>query len=281
MKHIQAFSASTKHHIYALLIFSTYYLLSFVLFQEIVIKVHDNLEILVVNNHVISKIINGEIYSYKVFLSGEFKWYYLEKIFYPLNLFHLILDDKSFYFFEEIIKKVFSYFTSYLFFKNFLKNEKNAFLSSILYVTLTQFITNISPTIFLSIMPYILYLIFYKNYLKIKHYLIIVLTGLNSSLVFDYLGFILILFFFAFIFKEKKDIKKILFILVAVSISMIVATMPTILSILDEPIHREEIIRENFSLFSELKFLLQYFSLINLIDFFLLPLNLLKFLLFF
>ena len=164
MKNIQAFSASTKHHIYALLIFSIYYLLSFVLFQEIVIKVHDNLDILVVNNHVISKIINGEIYSYKVFLSGEFKWYYLEKIFYPLNLFHLILDDKSFYFFEEIIKKVFSYFTSYLFFKNFLKNKKNAFLSSILYVALTQFISNASPTIFLSIMPYILYLIFYKNY---------------------------------------------------------------------------------------------------------------------
>ena len=112
-------------HLLALLIFSTYYLSSLLLFNSIPLNPRDNLEINQVYNHVISKIINGELQSHRVFLAGEFKWFYLDRIFYPLNVVHIILSDKQFFFFEEISNKIISYFSFYLFSKNFFFNKKH------------------------------------------------------------------------------------------------------------------------------------------------------------
>ena len=93
-------------HLLALLIFSIYYLFSLLIFNYVVINPHDNLEIIAVYNHIISKIYKGEFSSYKIFLSGEFKWYYLDTILYPKNILHFFANDKQFYFLEEILKKL-------------------------------------------------------------------------------------------------------------------------------------------------------------------------------
>ena len=77
-------------HITALIIFSSYYLLSLLLFNSVVLYPHDNLEINTVYNHIISKIYRGDLNSFKLFLSGEFKWFYLDKVLYPINFFHII-----------------------------------------------------------------------------------------------------------------------------------------------------------------------------------------------
>ena len=87
-------------HIAALFILSSYYLLSLLLFNSVVLYPHDNLEINTVYNHIISKIYRGDLDSFKIFLSGEFKWFYLDKVLYPINLFHIIFSDKHYYFFE-------------------------------------------------------------------------------------------------------------------------------------------------------------------------------------
>ena len=123
-------------HISALLIFSIYYLLSFLLFNSVVVNPHDNLEISSVYNHIISKIYRGDFYSYKIFLSGEFKWYYLDTVLYPINLLHLIVDDKQFYFFEEILKKIISYLSFYLLGKSLIKNKTYVILGALFYTTL-------------------------------------------------------------------------------------------------------------------------------------------------
>jgi hypothetical protein len=224
-------------HIIALLIFSTYYLLSLLIFNTVAISTHDNLDITQVYNHVISKIINGELESYKIFIAGEFKWYYLDKIFYPFNIFHLIIDNKHFYFFEEILKKIISYFSFYLFSKSFFNNKKNAIIGALFYTALINNINSPAPTIFLPFLPYLLYLVNFKDHFKLKHIAAIFLIGLNSSLVFDYLSMILMIIFSFFIMTKKKY--EILFnFLIVISLSMIISSIPLFLSVLDEPMHR-------------------------------------------
>jgi len=203
-----------------------------------VINSHDNLQINQVYNHVISKIINGEFESYKIFLAGEFKWHYLEEIFYPLNIFHLIFDNKQFYFFEEILNKIISYFSFYLFSKSFFNNKIYSIIGALFYATSINDINNIpAPTIFLPFMPYLLYLVNSKDQFKLKHLLVIFFIGLNSSLVFDYLSMILMLIFSYFIMSQKNY--KILFnFLTVISLGMIIAAIPLILSVLGDPLHR-------------------------------------------
>ena len=101
--------------------FLIYYFFSLLIFNNVVINPHDNLEISAVYNHIISKIYKGEFSSYKIFLSGEFKWYYLDSILYPKNILHFFANDKQFYFLEEILKKIISYFSFYLLGKSLLK----------------------------------------------------------------------------------------------------------------------------------------------------------------
>ena len=108
-------------HITALFIISSYYLLSLILFNSVVLYPHDNLEITTVYNHIISKIYSGDLNSFKLFLSGEFKWFYLDKVFYPINFFQIILSDKYYYFFVEILEKLLHIF-HFIYFQNlFLK----------------------------------------------------------------------------------------------------------------------------------------------------------------
>jgi len=224
-------------HIISLLIFSTYYLSSLLIFNGVVINPHDNLEINQVYNYVISKIINGDLESYKIFIGGEFKWHYLDKIFYPVNIFHLILDNKQFYFFEEILNKIISYSSFYLFSKSFFNNKIHSIIGALFYATLINNINNPAPTIFLPFLPYLLYLVVSKDQFKFKHITVIFFIGLNSSLVFDYLSMILMLIFSFFIVSKNKY--KIVFnFLTVISLGMIIAAIPLFISILGDPIHR-------------------------------------------
>ena len=140
---------------------------------------NDNLENIAVYNHVTSNIYNGDFEAYKIFLSGEFKWYYIDKIFFPINIFHLIFNDKQYFFLIEILQSVIAYFSFYLFSKSFLKNKSHAIWGAILYFTSTNLVVapEDSPTIFLSFLPYILYLGIIKKNLNIKHLIIIFFIG--------------------------------------------------------------------------------------------------------
>ena len=132
-----------------------------------------------VYDHIISKIYSGQSESIKIFLSGEFKWYFLDEIFYPINIFHLILNDKIFYFFEEILKKILSYLSFYILAKSLLKNKLHCILGALIYATTANMI--LAPSGYgIPLMPYFLYLLTSKEIFKLKHYIIILLVGLNS-----------------------------------------------------------------------------------------------------
>ena len=223
-------------HIIALLIFSSYYLLSLLIFNAVVINPHDNLEIEVVYDRVISRILKGDFNSYRVFLSGEFKWYYLDKIFYPVNLFHVILSDKQFYFFKEVIEKLVSYFSFYLLAKFLCKEKTYSIFGALFYTTLINDINSPAPTIFLPVMPYLFYLLISKTQLRIKHLATIFFIGLNSSLVFDYFSMVLMLIISYFI-GSQKSYKTIFIFFTTISLGMTIVGIPLFLSVLGEPLH--------------------------------------------
>ena len=58
------------------------YFFSYIFFGKIVIEPHDNLDHLVVYDHIISEIYRGNFDAIKIFLSGVLSWYYLERNFF-------------------------------------------------------------------------------------------------------------------------------------------------------------------------------------------------------
>ena len=72
-----------------------------------------------VYNHIISNIYNGDFKGHELFLLVNLR-HYLDKIFFPINVFHWILDDKQFFFFIEILQSIIGYFFLFIR-KNFLK----------------------------------------------------------------------------------------------------------------------------------------------------------------
>ncbi len=265
-------------HITALIILSSYYLLSLLLFNSVVLYPHDNLEINTVYNHIISKIYRGDLNSFKLFLSGEFKWFYLDKVLYPINFFHIIFSDKHYYFFVEILEKIAAYFSFYLFSKSFSKNKKYSVWGAILYASLVNLITNNdNPTIFLSFLPYIIYLIVIKKNIQLKHFIIVFFIGLNSSIIFD-LPSLMMALLLCFFYLNSKNRKNFFFISLLVVIGLFISSIPSFLSILGEPTNRLIMTKANLisAIINEFASLADNFMIKDLIKLFFLPINLLK-----
>ena len=62
----------------------------------------------------------------------------------------------------------------------------------------------------LAILPYVVYLTLYKSKLRIKHFLIVVIAGLNSDLVIFGLSIPFVALLVLLLKKDKKELKKFL-----------------------------------------------------------------------
>ena len=153
-------------HTIALLIISTYYLSSLLIFNAVVVSPHDNLDITAVNDHIIGETFRGNFNAANNFLSGHIKWFHIETMFYPFNLLHLILDDKEFYFISEILKKILSYLSFYLLARSLTKDKFNSFISAIVYSSIVNLEYRMGFGIVL--MPYLLYLLTSKKIFKLN-----------------------------------------------------------------------------------------------------------------
>jgi hypothetical protein len=241
------FTTGNYHHIFSLILLLIYYLLSIIFFKEIVVNPHDNLDYIVVYDHVIGNIINGNFDAVKYFLAGTLKWFYIENILYPTNLFHLILDDKQFYFTNKILEKVLSYFTFYILAKSISKNKFNNSISAVVYSS----IINVQNLFGLGMvmLPYFLHLLVKKKKLKPKHFFIIIFTGLSSSLVRDYLALLLLIPISILIRQSIRNINTIIFYFVSISISIFISSIPIIISLIEiGEIHRLSFENKNISL---------------------------------
>ena len=172
------FESKYQNHFYFILLIAIHYLFSIIFTGQVIIDPHDNLEIVVVYDHIISNIYKGDIEKISYFLSGEIKWYNLDKLFYPINILHYVLNEKLFYFTNDILTKLFAYFSFYLLAKSLGVTKFNSALGGVLYSSLIYI--KIPLGLALPFLPYILYLLLNKNKLSKKHYFLLFFIGLNS-----------------------------------------------------------------------------------------------------
>ena len=234
-----------SHHFFGILILLLHYLFPLIFFGNFIAEIHDNLQTGPVLNNIISKIYKGSFDSVNIFLSGEFKWYFLDRIFFPINLFNLILDAKSFYFFEEFLKKILAYWSFYIFAKKFFNNRSYCVLGALIFVS-TVYMVSAPVAYGLPLMPYLLHLLTSKKNLEIKHYFVIFLIGLNTSIVHEYLALMLLVPLGYLLNDEKNKINILFKYSVIISISSFIVATPIFMSVLLEELHREDFIKLSF-----------------------------------
>ena len=129
--------SNNQIHFYFISLIAIHYLIPIIFVGQIIVSPLDDLDIVVVYDHIISKIYKGDIEKLSYFLSGEIKWYYLEKLFYPINILQYFLGDKLFYFTNGILEKLLAYFSFYLLAKSLNITKFNSALGGILYSTIS------------------------------------------------------------------------------------------------------------------------------------------------
>ena len=230
--------ANYQTHFYFISLIAIHYLISIICVGQIIIDPLDNLDIVVVEDHIISKIYKGDIEKLSYFLSGEIKWYNLQKLFYPTNILHYVLDDKLFYFVNDILKKLLAYFSFYLLAKSLRISTFNSALGGILYSTFVYIKVPLGLAI--PCLPYILYLLLNKDTLNKKHYFFLFLVGLNSSLIEDIFVFIFLIPLSLLLNNKNKNWNIYLQIFSLIFISSILTDIHLVIgSVLSDPIHRE------------------------------------------
>jgi len=265
-------------HIIFISFLAGHYVIPLIFIGQVVINIHDNLDIGVVYDHIISKIYKGDVESISYFLSGEIKWYYLQKLFYPINVLHYFLNDEFFYYTNDILKRIFPYFSFYLLAKSLNVKKFNSALGGILYASIINIHTPLGFA--LPLLPYVLYLLINKDSLNKKHYLVLFLIGLNSALVEDIFAFIFLLPISIFlrkkIFPPKLYLKVFLIIIGTMVLASSYLVIGTILS--EEIIHRVDFVirRDSFETFlSPFVSLFSFFDYNNFRSIFKIPLSIL------
>lgn len=238
-------------HLISIFFLSLKYIFPFLIFGKITTFYIDTLDSEVVYNYILGKIYNGEINALDYFLAGEIKLTFLRRLFQPFSLFYL-LDKEIAYWSIDILVKITSYISFFILAKKLNRNLFFCAISACLYASM-NFVT--IEGFFLAIFPYLFYLILFKKKIYIKHYIIIILFGINS----DFLRapfLIFFCFFFLGVFNElnKNKIINLLKINLVFLLSIFLSNINIFYGIIyDGPIHREVWQREYFDLIKFIK----------------------------
>jgi len=165
-------------HLFFLLILSINYFFPLIIFGEITLYYIDSLDSEVVYNYILGKIYGGDINSVNALLGGEIKPEYLRRLFQPSSLLYLLNTELA-YWTIDILVKVTGYISFFVLSKRINKNKLVSALGGAIYASMNL------PThegFYLAIFPYLIYLIFFKKQITIKHFLIIFIFGLNSDI---------------------------------------------------------------------------------------------------
>ena len=188
-----------KFHLIFLFILSLYYLVPHFLIGELTLYPHDTLDIAVVLNKFIGKIYHGDIESINTLLGGQIKWYYLRGVLQPITLLYALFSSEVAFWLTDITVKLISYICFFKLSKKLLCSYFNSALISCLFVS------SLNYTIFglgSAVLPYIIYIIIKNKNLTLKHYLILILFGLNIDLANNIL-LIPLAFFITFVLNLK------------------------------------------------------------------------------
>ena len=236
-----------KIHTVSLIVILLQYIIPLIIFGQITLFYLDALDSEIVYNTVIGKILNGNFEAIKLFLNGEIKVEYLRRVFQPYMIAYAIFDVEFAYWSISVFVKLTSYFSFFILAKKINQNKIICGLISVLFASCN---VPYHEGFGLAILPYISYLILYKDALKIKHYLLIIFFGLNSDLIFSGIG-ILIMFLFFFLFLKKEKYIHFIKILIFFSLCILLSNLNLIfISFYSDTFHRVEFIKETKSIYS-------------------------------
>lgn len=242
----------SKIHIFFFLILSFNYLLPIIFFGEITLFYHDKLDGEIVFNRVLGHLYSNDNKDLEYFLSGEIKIEHLRRVFQPFTIFYTYLEAHYAYFLIDVLVKITSYISFYVLSKKITNSILYSGLLACLFASLNE---RTLDGFGLAIIPYVIYLISYKNKIKIKHYLIVFLVGINSDPVTTLAVFPAI-FILNFLILNK-DFKNIFFdtakILTIFALSIIISNFNLILGeIYLPPSHRSDFYYEYSNLFDNI-----------------------------
>ena len=233
-------SKNYKYHLITLGIFLIYYFLNILTFKSLTTLGHDNLDGLVVYNKIIGDIYSGKILNSDIFLGGELPYFYLRHFYKPFVLIYALLNPEIAYFFTDFLVKLIAYISFFIFAKKINKN----FLINSLCAALFAFAIPFKTLGFgNAIMPYLIYLIIYRNKIEFKHYLIVIFFGLNTDLVAELflIPFMIIIIFFINKNLLQKNLKSIIILLSLFFSCSLLTSLNLLYVILFEPeTHRIE-----------------------------------------
>jgi len=236
-----------KYHFFFIFILSLNYLFPLIVFKEITLFYHDVLDIGVVYFHILGKYFSGEKESIELFLNGNLKIEYLRHWLKPYTQIYTIFNTELAYWITEILIKTTAYISFFVLSKKISKNLFISSLSGAMFAALHPgFIEGFGTAIF----PYLLYLILFKEKLRVKDYLIIIFFGFNTDLVRDIFSFPVMAAIIFFIDKNLIGEKFFHIIKIATSffIPMILSSSNLIyVQLFDGPFHREEFLGNNIS----------------------------------
>lgn len=166
-----------------------HYLLSFILFDGVIFgQETDVFEAELLFNKILGDIYKKDFYILDSLIAGNYEWYYFTRALYVTNYIYSLFSTENAYLIIDIICKIVAYISFFRLSK--LVNNKifYSFLIAAIYsyASTTSF-TDYQSSIFgfgSAILPYLTYLSLKKKKLKIKNYLIIIFSAINSHFYF-------------------------------------------------------------------------------------------------
>ena len=234
-------------HFLFLFVLSLNYIVPLLIFNKITLFYLDHLDSEIVYNSVIGQILKGDFKFANIFLGGEIKIEYLRRVLQPYMILYSIFNTELAYWLVDILVKLTSYFSFFILAR---KINQNLFICGLISCLFASSNLPTHEGFGLAIMPYLSYLILYKDNLKFKHYFTIIFFGLNTDIVMTGISIpALALFFFLFVKKEKYI--QLLKILTLFSICILIANSNIVfVAFQAEQLHRAEMARQSFSLYN-------------------------------
>jgi hypothetical protein len=172
------FFYKNKIHLLFLFLLSLNYFFPLLIFGKITLFYHDALDGEVVYNSIIGKILGGNIESIGVFLNEEIKAIFLRRLFQPFSIFYYFFQTETAYWIIDIIVKLVSYFSFYVLSKKINHKKFESGIAACLFACINL---RSQDGFGIAITPYIIYLIAFKKNFTLKHYFLILLSGLNTD----------------------------------------------------------------------------------------------------
>ena len=172
----------TKNEVHFLFLFvlSLNYIVPLLIFNNITLYYIDALDSEIIFNKIIGNILKGDFEYVNIFLNGEIRMEYLRRLFQPYMILYSIFNIELAYWLVDILIKLTSYFSFFILAK---KINQNLFICGLISCLFASSNLPVHESFGLAILPYLSYLILYRNNLKFKHYFIIILFGLNTDII--------------------------------------------------------------------------------------------------